>query len=158
MVRIGTQLPIEHMFTDGEFCAGDAMNAGTGDVLMTRLNIGPGRVKYDTPVAQSILGRAGMQILRVCYGTNRHKRNPSMVMVMGQPQGRYLFEFGWNKPKARDYHVACIDCDNRVVLCNTLGVVPFRYNNIRESQGTHRAVSSLFFIQSVTRVWLLIHR
>ena len=59
----------------------------------------------------------------------RGKPMPTFEVILGQRSGVFLVEFYWRKPGGGDWHVVAINCDQRRVFCNTLGVVPFHKRN-----------------------------
>ena len=74
--------------------------------------------------------------------------------------GVFLVEFFWrfqlkSGAMASDWHVIAVNCDRRLVFCNTLGVIPFDNGLSKESEATHRAVENYFHIRSVNYVWLV---
>ena len=98
---------------------------------------------------------------------------PHMQEIMKQRRGVWLAEFFWEKQVAQssdqrsrstisNFHTVAINCDLRIVLCNTLGVIPFSYNGgdlehlpKAESVETHDAVAKLFSVREMCHVWLL---
>ena len=87
-----------------------------------------------------------------------------MQEIMKQRRGVWLAEFFWQKQVAQspdhrimstisNFHTVAVNCDLRIVLCNTLVVIPFSYNGgdlehlpKAESVETHNAVAKLFSI------------
>ena len=87
-------------------------------------------------------------------------RVPKLQSVLKQRHGVFLVEFHWsNKAGERNDHVVAVNCDLRLVFCNTLGALPFSLAGSmgkwlqRESAETHDHVARRFHIVRVTRVW-----
>jgi hypothetical protein len=87
-------------------------------------------------------------------------RPPKLQRVLKQRSGVYLAEFHWiNKEGERNHHVVAVNCDLRLVFCNTLGALPFSLAGavgkwlVRESDETHDHIAERFHISMETRVW-----
>ena len=89
---------------------------------------------------------------------------PSFQTVLGQQSGCWLIEFRWADAGGGNYHVVLVNCCLRVVLCNTLGAIPFNYAKgctdpmqlpKAESAETHTAVARLFKVANMLNVWML---
>ena len=83
--------------------------------------------------------------------------------MLGQESGVFLVEFRWNKSStggSRDgsWHVVALNCDQRRVFCNTLGVVPFQTSKANESASTHDEVAAIFHVRSVNAVWRVLEK
>ena len=85
---------------------------------------------------------------------------PRLQRVLEQKCGVFLVEFHWtNSSGAKNHHVVAVNCNIRLVFCNTLGALPFTLGKemgkllINESDKTHDNVASRFRIASITRVW-----
>jgi hypothetical protein len=88
---------------------------------------------------------------------------PKLQRVLKQRRGVYLVEFHWiNKAGERNHHVVAVNCDLRVVFCNTLGALPFSLAREvgkwlqRGSDETHDNIAERFHVSMVTRVWRIL--
>ena len=92
------------------------------------------------------------------------RRPPRLAEILKQKSGVFLFEFHWLKSSGdKGHHVIVINCDLRLVFCNTIGVLPFSLSdadngkwNVRESLKTHTTVAKVFRIVNVIRVWRIL--
>merc|ERR1712185_461777 len=106
----------------------DAFNLCIGKPLLSRENIGvpfSGEgISYEQmrPVIESL----DFALVQVYHGKRKQKRWPSMAEVLGYESGVFFVEFYWKKPgELSDFHVVAVNCDQRMVFCNTLGRIPF---------------------------------
>ena len=76
-----------------------------------------------------------------------------MVEILGLDSGVFFVEFYWTKADARDYHAVAVNCGQRRIFCNTLGVVPFSAGKNHRSEKTHEAAVAHFHIRNVYRVY-----
>ena len=92
--------------------------------------------------------------------SNKPPRPPKFEEVLGQQTGVFLYEYRWNKASAGAWRVVAINCDQRRVFCNTLGVVPFQMDKLKqkESAETHKQVARLFYRLSSVNVWRVLQR
>lgn len=139
--------------TDDSSCAMDAFNAAVGSVVLTRVTVGvrDGPINFDDPngAPRKAVREAGFDLKS--FGK---KKPPSFETVLGQRSGVFMVEFYWRKQDGRDWHVVAVNCDQRRVFCNTLGVVPFHKIEVtNESLRTHKWVKNLFSVRSVHRVF-----
>ena len=164
----------EHMYTDDESCALDAFNMALGKRLLTRDLVGVpnGPIKFlpesqddvgkKTPVCMPWIAKAGYQLARV--GTK--KQPPTFRRVLQQRRGVFLVEFYWRKSDGADWHVVAVNCCQRRVWCNALGVVPFSLKKrgdafdvlLKESAKTHDAVIEQLHLVNVCRVWQVLRK
>jgi hypothetical protein len=89
------------------------------------------------------------------------RKQPRMQDLLSQPRGIFLMELFWQKVQANgerkcDYHAVVVNCDRRVVLCNTLGVVPFTAGRAVESEQSHMEAIRLFHVRRVVSVHALV--
>jgi len=101
----------------------------------------------------------------VLEGIGGKSHAPKLQRVLKQRRGVYLVEFHWiNKAGERNYHVIAVNCDLRLVFCNTLGALPFSLAGAvgkwlqRESDETHDNIAERFHVSMVTRVWRVLRR
>lgn len=104
--------------------------------------------------------RLGYGLVKVTK-SKKNKNAPSFEDVLAQPAGVFLINYVWHRGGESDWHVICVDCDQRRVLCNSFGIVPFQMESrgrlkARESQKTHAAVKTLFMVSLVTDCWRVI--
>ena len=52
-------------------------------------------------------------------------------------------------------YVSAVNCDWRLVFCNTLGIIPFKFQDSVESAASHKQLEKMFYIRSLERVWLV---
>ena len=88
---------------------------------------------------------------------------PTLQRVLKQTHGVFLVEFHWvNKEGEQNHHVVAVNCDLRLVFCNTLGALPFSLAkdgwNEREKAATHDHVARRFHLDAVTRVWRVLRK
>ena len=81
-----------------------------------------------------------------------------MTEVLGFDSGVFFVEFFWKKPGARDFHVVAVNCDQRMVYCNTLGRIPFSATKTNESVKTHAEVVADLHVRGMCRVWRVVKR
>ena len=83
---------------------------------------------------------------------------------MAQEAGVYLVEYQWRTNQGQNmYHCVYLNCNLRVVFCNTLGAVPYRLSwfnppslsDFAETQKTHAQVCKVFKVRTVRNVWCL---
>ena len=107
-------------------------------------------------VAKPAIERAGYQLQRV-GGKKGKKHPPKMKQVLQQRSGVFLVEFYWRKrvdaEVASNWHVVAVNCDQRRVWCNALGVLPFTMMKAKETPATHAELLSHLHVLNVTRVW-----
>ena len=137
--------------TDDASCALDSFNAAVACRVLTREDVGvpEGPINFDNPVARprQAVREAGYDLKAI---VKRGKNQPAFDVILGQRVGVFLVEFYWRKAGARDWHVVAINCDQRRVFCNTIGVVPFhKLEVVNESATTHAWVRRQFFVRSV---------
>ena len=87
---------------------------------------------------------AGFDLKAVTADTTKAKKKkqraaqPTFEQILGQRAGVFVVEFKWCKPGTGEFHAVAINCDQRRVFCNTLGVVPFhRADRANETAATH---------------------
>jgi len=177
-------------FTDASSCALDSLNMGLGEQVFSResfqlatdpssLSLGPSitdlpfgvvrealttvspslpAIKLDDRHGVSVLKSRGLAIEMI----GGKKNPPRLQQVLGQNAGVFLYEFHWLKSSGeKGWHVIGVNCDLRLVFCNTLGVLPFTYCGNgkwkqRESKETHDAIAKEFRIVNTTRVYRLL--
>ena len=113
--------------------AEDATAGADGPMLRPRVRR---PVSFDNPNERprGALRAAGFDLKAL---VRAKKRQPTFETILGQRSGIFLVEFYWRKPGARDWHAVAVNCDQRRVICNTLGVVPFhRPEVVNESADT----------------------
>ena len=83
-----------------------------------------------------------------------------MKEVLGFKFGVYYCEFHWKNyvTNQNDFHVVAVNCDQRHVFCNTLGVIPFATGNTNESKATHAKVCKQLRNPSVNFVYRIVQR
>ena len=83
-----------------------------------------------------------------------------MIQILGLVSGVFFVEFFWkNKENGdSDFHVVAVNCDQRRVFCNTLGVIPFVAGKTNESAATHAQVVADLRIINVYRVYRIVQR
>ena len=153
------------MFTDDDSCALDAFNAAVAYKMLTRERIqqpsGPVMLVDDrasssqpTSLCKRVYERDGFQLQRM----GSKQSPPSLRKVLQQKQGVFIVEFYWRRSKdSCDWHVIAVNCHQRKVFCNTLGVLPFGMGKTRETAKTHEALVSHFFIRNMVRVWRILY-
>ena len=57
-----------------------------------------------------------------------------------------------------DYHVVAVNCDQRHLFCNTLGIIPFATKQVNESNKTHVRVSTILRNSTVFCVYRIIEQ
>ena len=119
-------LPRKYRFTDKKSCALDAFNGAVGLNVLTRQKfeaegVGPGlAIDLSSKVAQRIIQKETFQLVRV--GTRQNV--PSLLNVMEQPEGEFIFEFYWRiDNENKSYHSIAVKCTSRKILCNTAGEI-----------------------------------
>ena len=105
-------------------------------------------------MAKTVRQKLRLQLARV----GSKARPPTFQTILGQRSGVFIVEFCWRKPGAHNWHAVAVNCEQRRVFCNTLGVVPFQLEHAKESPETHAGVVQLFSVRSVSRVWRMLQR
>ena len=161
-------LPPEQCATDDFFCAGDAVNAGCGNLVLTRENTGTSMdqpLDLYTDAVRSNMSRSRRQLVIVFSvkrkaGKNQLANPPSLSSLLLEPAGVFLMEFNWTtrtkRRTANDWHVITINCDARWVFCNELGYMSFSLRNVHETAKTHAELAALFSIRRVSVVYQLV--
>jgi len=149
--------------TDDTSCALDAANACLTQVVLTRDSVGvaAGPVDFgDSDGApRKALRAAGFDLKATAIRRKKKQQQPTFETILGQRSGVFLVEFRWKLPGAGDWHAVAVNCDQRRVTCNTLGVVPFHCAEvINESAATHAWVTKQFYVRSVSRVFRVLRR
>ena len=159
-------LPEDQMYTDEEACAMDAFNMGVAKVLLTRETVGvpTGTVMFmhetgddaGKTVCQPAIEKAGYRLKRV-----GNKKTPAkFACILQQKRGVYIVEYFWKNKESgeKNWHVVAVNCCQRRVFCNTLGVLPFSMMKARESKATHAALVKALCVINVTRVWRVLRK
>ena len=83
-----------------------------------------------------------------------------MPEILGFESGAFFVEFYWKRSDCAcaDWHVVAVNCDQRRIFCNTLGVIPFAAGKSNESAKTHAKVCSRLHVVNVYRVWRVLAR
>ena len=117
-------------------------------------------VTYDHPAVQSLLSD-----IRIVLRQVRHAHD--LVFYMGQASGVFIVEFYWRinrdlqkkkctvESKSSNWHVIVVNCDWRLIFCNTLGIIPFSDVYARESEFSHHTVANRFHINFINKVWVV---
>ena len=105
------------------------------------------------PAVQSLLSEQRIVLRPVGRGVSL-----TLPFFMQQAGGVFVVEFYWRKQLAdrvpsHNWHVIVVNCDWRMVFCNTLGAIPFSDIFRKESKESHAKVSSRFSIQTINKVW-----
>ena len=153
-------------YTDQTSCAMDGFNLGIGRQVLTRENINvpfhPSKgITYEQMRPSFEQAGYALDKLYVKRAKCKRQRNPpSLKQLLGFKSGVFLCEFYWKIPNTgeNDYHVVAVNCDQRHVFCNTLGVIPFAARQRNESEKTHATVSSILRNANVYRVYRIIER
>ena len=159
-------LPSHLFHTDDSSCAMDGFNLAIGMRVLTRKKISvpyhPNKgISYDEMRPTIKQEGYALDKLYVKKSSRKSKRNPpSFKQVLAFKSGVYLCEFYWKSRETgqNDYHVVAVNCDQRHVFCNTLGVIPFAARQVNESQNTHDKVSTILCNPNVFTVYRIIER
>ena len=150
-------------YTDATSCAMDAFNLAIGQPILSRITIGvpfdPDKgISYEqmAPAIQA----AGFGVVQVYSGSKRKKNKiwPTMTEVLGFDSGVFMVEFYWTNEGSGEsnWHVVAVNCDQRRLFCNTLGVIPFAAGKKHESAVAHAEVCD--DLKNPRRVPRLAHR
>lgn len=149
-------MPDRIKFTDDLSCAIDALDMAIGPPsLLSRdaLGLPFGGVNLGHPEVVNALKTAGLY-LRATRPS--FEAQPSLEQVLKQKNGVYIVEFTWGDSVA---HTIAVNCNLRLVFCNTLGAVPFTLAGKtdscleRETAMTHANITKRFGVRRITRVW-----
>ena len=149
-------------YTDATSCAMDAFNLGIGQSVLDRQIINspfdPDKgISYE--VMEPAIEAAGFAMRKVFSGSKKKRTNPTMTQILGLVSGVFFVEFFWkNKSGESDFHVIAVNCDQRRVFCNTLGVIPFAAGKKHESAATHAQVVDDLKVVNVYRVYRIVQR
>jgi len=132
-------LPSHLFYTDKSSCAMDGFNLGIGMRVLTREKISvpfhPNKgISYDQMRPTITQEGYALDKLYVKKSRRKSERNaPSFKQVLAFKSGVYLCEFYWKSRETgqNDYHVVTVNCDQRHVFCNTLGVIPFAARQVK---------------------------
>ena len=153
-------------YTDATSCAMDAFNLAIGQPILSRITIGvpfdPDKgISYEqmAPAIQA----AGFGVVQVYSGSKSRKKNkiwPKMTEVLGFDSGVFMVEFYWTNEGSGEsnWHVVAVNCDQRRLFCNTLGVIPFAAGKKHESAVAHAEVCDDLKNPRVFRVWRIVQR
>ena len=147
-------------YTDETACVMDAFNLGVGRPVLSRENINvpfdadADGIKYEHMKDQ--IQSHGFDLNPVWKGKKKHKVWPTMSEVLGFESGVFLVEFFWSKPGHRGWHAVAVNCDQRRVMCNTLGGIPFQAQRAHESATTHAEIKRDLHVISVYRVYRIV--
>jgi hypothetical protein len=162
-------------FTDERSCLLDTLNMAINRrPPLTRadleLTAGAG-FKLGHPNVVTALKTAGI-VLQCVKGTtsssNGKTNPPSLEQVLKQESGVWIVQFRWDRTKSCGSiesvdHAVAVNCDLRLVFCNTLGALPF---TLAEEQGklkqgetakTHKRVAARLGLRAVRSVWQVLH-
>ena len=159
-VNIGKIMDADAFYTDSTSCAMDAFNLGVGRPVLNRQTINspfdPDKgVSYGT--MEPAIEAAGFAMRMVASGTKKKRVVPKMIQILGLVSGVFFVEFFWmNKDGDRDFHVVAVNCDQRRVFCNTLGVIPFATGKKNESAATHARVVADLKVVNAHRVYRIV--
>lgn len=140
------------------------LRAETVDLVATftcccRPEIGPGPVRFSkNQVVLKLIAEAGFRLKIV---KPRGVRQLTLQYLMGQKLGIYLVEFYCQNrgeggaPSNSAFHMVVVDCFRRLVLCNTVGVLPFNLHARAESEATHEEIRERLRVRNVCGVWVL---
>jgi hypothetical protein len=151
-------LPGASYYQDAESCAIDGFNITVGQQLLVR-----GECGVPSQGAVDLLSRSVQQAIQKnkyqLKAIKVKKHNPpTIVQLMSQRSGVFLVELYWRRGEEKEWHVVVVDCDQRRVKCNTLGVAPFASGNIRETAKTHGEASSHWHVVTTSRVYMILQR
>jgi hypothetical protein len=162
----GGVLPRDRFYTAETTCLPDAVNLAVGEeAVRTEDSVvasGQKVLSMASPAISAALGERGLAFAGAYVdmeGVGR--KQPRMQDLLSQPRGIFLMELFWQKVQANgerkcDYHAVVVNCDRRVVLCNTLGVVPFTAGRAVESEQSHMEAIRLFHVRRVVSVHALV--
>ena len=152
----------DSFYTDATSCAMDAFNLGIGQPVLDRQVINS-PFDPDTGISYGMMKpaieAAGFAMVQVVSGPKKKRAIPVMTQVLGHVSGVFFVEFFWkNKSGESDFHVVTVNCDQRRVFCNTLGVIPFAAGKKHESAATHAQVVDDLKVVNVYRVYRIVLR
>lgn len=122
----------------------------------------PGRAPVDAAVrfshqsADALIQKAGYVLRPI----NVKHIDGKLESILQQANGIFLVEFYWRKTfsvgNTNDWHVIAVNCDRRLIFCNSLGVIPFANTSTKkESAETHALVAKYFCIRSINSLWVV---
>ena len=90
----------------------------------------------------------------------RNRHAPPFKQVLGFKSGVYICEFYWRIQETgkNDYHVVAVNCDQRHVFCNTLGVIPFASGQVNETKKTHPKKCTILQNPNIICVYRIIEK
>jgi hypothetical protein len=151
-------MPDRIKFTDDLSCAMDALDMAIGPPsLLSRdaLGLPFGSINLSHPNVFTALKTAGLVLEAI--KVPGVKGQPSLEQVLKQKSGVYIVEFQWGDSSVA--HTIAVNCNLRLVFCNTLGAVPFTLAGKtdscleRETAMTHANITKRFGVRRITRVW-----
>ena len=150
----------EDFYTDPTSCAMDGFNLAVAAPLLSRavLGVPTGPIDFASQPVMTEIQKRGLQLQKVNTGSKKQPKPPTFKTILGQKDGVFLVEFRWNKPGGGSWHVVAVNCDQRRVFCNTLGVVPFQTSKAKESEATHDEVRRIFHALSTVHVWRVLRK
>ena len=110
------------------------------------------------PAVQSLLAEASVLLRPI---TKLLDKNITLPSLLCQASGLFLVEFYWRlrddgttgDGRTSNWHVVVVNCDWRLIFCNTLGVIPFTDTMNKESSFSHTKVSRRFHVNHIFKVW-----
>lgn len=127
--------------------------------FLCRPQIGPGPLRFSkNPLLLTLIFEAGYKLKRV---KAQGVKDATLEYLLGQKCGVFLVEFfvqnrgSGSAPSSTAFHVVVVDCFRRLVLCNTLGILPFNLHSCAESEGTHAEIRHRLRVRNVCAVWVL---
>lgn len=155
-------LPPEHWYTDGASCVLDAINIACGRLLLRRedletSNCDDGILLRDNGVRRALreVSCFARLVYRSSLDPNINGKPPRFRDVLAEPAGLFLIEFNWRRGELHDNHMVVANCYRRLVMCNTIGVVPFMFDMRRETSASHAKVRRHFHVRNVIAVYRL---
>jgi hypothetical protein len=124
-----------------------------------RPQIGPGPMRFSkNKVLLPLIAEAGYKLKSL---KPRGVQQATLQYLLGQKLGIYLVEFfvqnrgKGGAPSNSAFHVVVVDCFRRLVLCNTIGILPFNLHARAESEATHAEIRDRLRVRNVCAVWVL---
>ena len=158
-------------YTDEKSCLIDAVNMAVNQPVLTRDGLGLTdevmvNLSHDNVVTALKTAKIALVSIKCTNSLpGKHSTPPRLDQVLKQKSGVWIVDFVWNNTEGNGVaHAVAVNCDLRLVFCNTLGALPFSLAEtpgsylLGETAATHKNVATRLGLRVVTRVWQVLKK